>query len=87
MVDVNRGKEKDCSNCKKNAGKEASTSIAGHPGAFWGRQTEQVPETETHVCPELLWFCYLIGPSLVISRETRKVAMVARSRVLRKVLR
>ena len=85
MVDVNRGKEKDCSNCKKNAGKEASTSIAGHPGAFWGRQAKQVPGT--HVCPELLGFCYLIGPSLVMRRETRKVAMVARSRVLGKVLR
>jgi len=30
---------------------------------------------------------YLIGPSLVIRRDRRKVAMVARSKVLGKVLR
>lgn len=84
MVDVNRGKEKDCSNCKKNAGKEASTSIAGHPGAFWGRQAKQVPRI--HVTLFFL-FCYLMGPSLVMMKETVKVAMVARSKVLGNVLR
>ena len=37
--------------------------------------------------PELLGFCYLIGPILVIRKEMRNVAMVARIKVLGKVLR
>ena len=42
---------------------------------------------DTDSFPELLGFCYLTGPSLVIRRERKKVAMVARSKVLGKVLR
>ena len=38
-------------------------------------------------CPVFVGSSYLIGPSLVIRRATRKVAMVARSKVLGKVLR
>ena len=34
-----------------------------------------------------LGFCYLMGPSLVMMKETVKVAMVARSKVLGNVLR
>ena len=87
VVDINGGPKKDGSNCKKNAGKEASTRTARNRGAFWGRQTKQVPGTaETHVL-YLLGFANLIGPSLVIRRDMRKVAMVARSKVLGKVLR
>ena len=87
VVDINGGPKKNGSDSKKNAGKEASTCTARNRGAFWGRQAKQVSgTTETHVLHFLGYF-YLIGPSLVIKRAMRKVAMVARSKVLGKVLR
>ena len=57
----------------------ASRSLLGEAGqtSTWDRDP----------CPESLGFCYLIGPSFVIRRAMRKVAMVARSKVLGKVLR
>ena len=57
----------------------ASRSLLGEAG--------QTCTWHTDSFPELLVFCYLMGPSLVIRRDSRKVAMVARSRVLGKVLR
>ena len=72
---------------RKMQGRKPRQALPGIQEPFGGGRPNRYLGAETHACPELLGFCYLIGPSLVISRETRKVARVARSRVLGKVLR
>ena len=51
-------------------------------------EASQTGTWDRDLCAKLMQICYLTGPPiLVIRREMRKVAMVARIKVLGKVLR
>ena len=59
IVDVDRGPKKGGSNGKKNAWKKATTFSTRNPRTLWGRQSEQVPGTDS--C--LVYFRFYVLPN------------------------
>ena len=89
---IDRGPKQGVNNNENDAGKKASKCPSRHPGAFWRRQSEQVPGLQlfwnlikTHIL--YILGSYLIGPVLAMRMEMTDATIVVRRRVLGKLPR